>query len=308
MSVIPPDENGQGDGGAPKDEQELGTAPTMLYMKPVAEAEATEKAIEKAAEDMGGETLLMMPAISGATTADEDDAPPEQGPAAGPLPEGEGLAELDSADTMMYMPAVGATGAPDSADTMMYMPAVGAAGAPDGDSAPSGGFSDEVQKKLAQLKDTLGDSDVDEGASTVAYMPAVGNLPMDQAMDRMMAKTGEASVRQPAASPEKPRVPTEPAFPAVSPTPAAPPSPSPAQALAPKVSPTPAVKPGPDLDDDLDDDDFAALTGKRKGGKIFLILFLLILLGVGGVFVAILFDLIPGPEFLDSMTRYTLDL
>ena len=290
MSVIPPDENGQGDGGAPKDEQELGTAPTMLYMKPVAEAEATEKAIEKAAEDMGGETLLMMPAISGATTADEDDAPPEQGPAAGPLPEGEGLAELDSADTMMYMPAVGATGAPD------------------GDSAPPGGFSDEVQKKLAQLKDTLGDSDVDEGASTVAYMPAVGNLPMDQAMDRMMAKTGEASVRQPAASPEKPRVPTEPAFPAVSPTPVAPPSPSPAQALAPKVSPTPAVKPGPDLDDDLDDDDFAALTGKRKGGKIFLILFLLILLGVGGVFVAILFDLIPGPEFLDSMTRDTLDL
>ena len=290
MSFFPPDDDDQGDSGAPVDEQELGSAPTMLYMKPVAEAESTEKAIEKAAEDMGGETLLMMPAVPGAPPADEGDAPPEQGPAAGPLPEGEGLAELDSADTMMYMPAVGATGAPD------------------GDSAPPGGFSDEVQKKLAQLKDTLGDSDVDEGASTVAYMPAVGNLPMDQAMERMMAETGEASVQQPAASPEKPRVPTEPAFPAVSPTPAAPPSPSPAQALAPKVSPTPAVKPGPELDDDLDDDDFAALTGKRKGGKIFLILFLLILLGVGGVFVAILFDLIPGPEFLDSMTRYTLDL
>lgn len=275
MSVIPPDEDGQGDGGAPKDEQELGTAPTMLYMKPVAEAESTEHAVEKAAEDLGGETLLMMPAAPGAPPADEGDAPPVQGPLAGPLPEGEGLAELDSAKTMVYMPAVDAADAP-------------------------GGGSDEVQKKLAQLKESLGGGDMDEGASTVAYMPAVGGLPMEQAMERMMAKTGEAPVQQPAepASPEKPRVPTEPAFPAVSPSPAP----------APKVSPTPAAKPGPDLDDDLDDDDFAALTGKRKRGKIFLILFLLVLLGAGGVFVAMLFDWMVRPEFLESLPHYELNI
>ena len=265
MSFFPPDDDDQGDSGAPVDEQELGSAPTMLYMKPVAEAESAKEATEKAAELDGGETLLMMPAVPGATPADEGDAPPEQGPAAGPLPEGEGLAELDSAKTMMYMPAVDAADAP-------------------------GGGSDEVQKKLAQLKESLGEAgaDVDGGASTVAYMPAVGTLPMEQAMDRMMAETGEAPVMKPAepASPEKPRVATEPAFPA--------------------VSPTPVVKPGPDLDD-LDDDDLAALSGKRKGGKIFLILFLLILLGAGGVTVAMLFDWMVRPEFLDFLPHYELN-
>ncbi len=71
------------------------------------------------------------------------------------------------------------------------------------------------------------------------------------------------------------------------------------------MSPTPVIKPSPDLDDD---DDLAALAGKGKGGKIFLIFFLLILLGAGGVFAAMLFDWMARPEFLESLPHYELHL
>ena len=73
----------------------------------------------------------------------------------------------------------------------------------------------------------------------------------------------------------------------------------------PTMSPTPVIKPSPDLDDD---DDLAALAGKGKGGKIFLIFFLLILLGAGGVFAAMLFDWMARPEFLESLPHYELHL
>ena len=334
MSWIPPDDDQKGDGGAPPEDEDLGTAPTMLYMKPVAEDEAAKAAIDKAGEDLGGETLMMMPAVSGTSAADalsEDGTPtrgpgePAQGPAAGPLPEGEGLEELDSAKTMMYMPAVGGASGPD---------AVGGGSAPD---AGSDGFSDDVKKKLEELRGTIDAAGDDAGSSTMAYMPAVGELPVDQAVDKMLAETGEAPIQAPA-EPEKPRVATAPAFPAVDlgeaptavPEPAAPSPPvgGPSRADsgrdapptsgrdapptsgrdAPPTSaaPAPAFKPGPDLDDD--DEDLSALTGKRKGGKIFLLLFLLILLGAGGVFVAMLFDWVARPEFLDALPHYELNL
>ncbi|MFH1532265.1 MAG: hypothetical protein ABIK09_16185 [Pseudomonadota bacterium] len=298
MSWTPTDDE-KGDDGAPQNHDELGTAPTMLYMKPVSEDETAKAVIEKSAEDMGGETLMMMPAVSGMSAADalSDDGTPRQGPGplAGPLPEGEGLDELDSAKTMMYMPAVG--------------------GAQDSPEAPAGGFSDEVQRKLAELRGAMGAGGDDTGSSTMAYMPAVGELPVDQAVDRMLAVTGEVPLRK-AAAPVTPRVATAPAFPAVdlgeAPTDvsegvgAVPP---PAVSPGPRVTPSPAIKPGPDLDDDDDDDeDLSALTGKRKGGKIFLILFLLVLLGAGGVFAAMLFDWVARPEFLDALPHYQLDL
>jgi hypothetical protein len=310
MSWIPPDDDRQGDGGAPPEDEDLGTAPTMLYMKPVSEDEEAKAAIDKAAEDLGGETLMMMPAVSGTSAADalsEDGTPqqgpgdPAQGPVAGPLPDGEGLEELDSAKTMMYMPAVGGAPGPDAA---------GGASGPDG-------FSDAVQKKLEELRGAIDDGGEDAGSSTMAYMPAVGELPVDQAVDKMLAETGEAPLQAPAA----PRIPTAPAFPAVPPAAAPPPAEdlgeaptavpepaSPAPVPPPAAAPKPVFKPGPDLNVDDDDDDLSALTGKRKGGKIFLLLFILILLGAGGVFVAMLFDWIARPEFLNSLPHYELNL
>lgn len=307
MSLIPTDDEEKGDGGTPQDGEDLGTAPTMLYMKPVSEDEQSKAAIDKAAEDLGGETLMMMPAISGASAADalSDEGTPEQGPGAGPLPEVEGLEELDAAPTMMYMPAVG--GATDGdADS-------------EGSSPGEGGFSDEVQKKLAELRGTIGADGDDAGSSTMAYMPTTGGLPVDQAVDKMMAETGKAPVQQ-ASAPEKPRVATAPAFPAVelpeedlgeASTEAlpegvgavAPPSVSP----SPKISSTPVVKPGPDLDDD---EDMAALLGKGKGRgkKTLLFLFLLILLGAAGVTAAMVFDWMARPEFLDFLPHYELNL
>ena len=308
MSWLPPDdEEKKGDGDAPTDDEDLGTAPTMLYMKPVAEDDAAKAAIDKAAEDMGGETLMMMPAVSGTSAADalsENGTPsqgpgdPAQGPSAGPLPDGEGLEELDAAPTMMYMPAVGGASGPDAEKD---------ASAPDS-------YSDEVQKKLAALKDSIGADADDAGSSTMAYMPAVGDLPVDQAVDKMLAETGQQPIEAPAATPaapETPRVPTAPAFPAVdlgeAPTAVPAPTPTPS-APAPAPAPTPAFKPGPDLAVDDDDDDLSELTGKGKGGKIFLILFILILLGAGGVFVAMLFDWLARPEFLESLPHYELNL
>ena len=296
MSWIPTDDE-KGEGGAPQDDQELGTAPTMLYMKPVSEDEAARAVIDKAAEDMGGETLMMMPAVSGMSAADalSEDGAPAQGPAAGPLPAQEGLEELDSAKTMMYMPAVGDPSDPTSGE------------------ATPGGFSDEVQKKLAALRSSIDAGGDDAGSSTMAYMPAVGGLPMDQSVDRMLAETGEAPIQT---APAAPRVPTAPAFPAVADPvkdlgeaataasgPGTPPTGKPALA----ARPVPAFKPGPDQDDD-DDEDLENFTGKKRGGKIFLILFLLLLLGVGGVFVAMLFDWVARPEFLEALPHYELNL
>jgi len=285
MSWIPTDDDKNGDNGAPQDDEELGNAPTMLYMKPVSEDETAGKAAEKAADDVGGETLMMMPAVPGQRPAPDDEGgAPVQGPMAGPLPEGEGLEELDSAKTMMYMPAVGTPGGPDA--------------------PPEGDFADEVQKKLAALREEIGEvggeGEGDAETGTMAYMPAVGGLPVDQAMDKMLAETDEA-----------PRVPTEPAFSAVkdpvkdlgeAATAAAPPA-APGLKAPPVAPPAPAFKPGPDLDDDEDLSDFV---GKRKPGKFILILFILILLGAGGVFAAMLFDWMARPEFLESLPHYEL--
>jgi len=204
---------------------------------------------------------------------------------AGPLPEGEGLEELDSAKTMMYMPAVGAPGGPDH--------------------GPDGGFSDDVRKKLDALRDDIGEGgeggDAADAAGTMAYMPAVGALPVDQAVDKMLSETDEA-----------PRVPTEPAFSAVEDpvedlgeanTDAAP------SKAPPAAPPAPAYRPGPDLDLDLDDDeDLSEFVGKRRVGRFFLILFVLILLGAGGAFAAMLFDWVARPEFLESLPHYELNL
>ena len=316
MSWNPTDDDQKGGGGGPQDDEELGHAPTMLYMKPVSVDEKAAEAAEKAADDLSGETLMMMPAVSGTSAADalsDEGTPskgpgePARGPIAGPLPEGEGLEELDSAKTMMYMPAVGGASAPNDVGLE--------ASGPTGDS----GFSDEVQKKLAALKDTIGERGDDAGSSTMAYMPAVGALPVDQAVDKMLAQTGEVPAR-PSVEPEKPRVPTAPAFPAVTDTnqalgeaPTDVPEPAggapearPVTAPGMAIAPEPAYKPGPDLDDD--DEDLTEFTGQRSVRKLFLILFVLVLLGVGGVFVAMLFDWMARPEFLESLPHYELNL